>query len=1005
MGRSDEVLLEQWQRRRDADAFAELVQRHSGMVFSSCKRILRDPSLAEDVAQECFVALLQTRECVRASLGAWLHRIAVRRSIDRLRSDSRRRAREAAFAEPAATSVERNVAVDELLAHVDEAIADLADEYKPIVIGRFLENRTHADIARDLEMPESTVRHRLERGVERIRESLRKQGITVAVTSIVAALEQSAEAAPVALAARLNKLAVSGSAVAPVVVGGAAAAWLKAGLTVVVAAALGTGIWQVARSREIAVRETPASTVKTSANTANPVANAPIAPPRANAIPASAISINPAPVSADTSLSISGRVYDAKTGMGIFDVRVIARPNEGSAVQIAEAMTDAEGRYAINALHAGEYSVLLAGVPGYPLDLNSQVRKVTLTLGEVARDVDFALKKGIRIAGTVVSAEGNPVTDAVVLGVTFGSGRLFRARSAEGGAFVLFMTEPSDNLILRAETEDAESATLRDLSFTEDGLEGVTLTLDQIRTASISGEVVLPDGTPMKGAQLDLTRVDQGEELSWRNEETDTDGKFAIDRLASGEYSVLVTPAEIEYTSTDEEYLRIHLEPGQAVSGIRIVYGEKGGMAIAGRVIDSAGKPVANADVICHFGTESETAHTDADGRFMVTGLENKRYFLTVLHGQEMSRNVRFMAGTMDAEIVLPGKGIIVGRVLHADTGEPVRSFSFAYGKGNWIRDTLFRSSNRKAGTNGGFEISDIEEGEVPVAAWAPGFAPDAKLVTIKANEETHVELRLKEAAPFEGMVVNQEGEPIAGATVYFERSPELSDIKNAAAAHTDAEGRYKIESLPDIAKTICAFHSGYGIGATPVRGDGRIVLPAEASIEGMVTREDATVDARVSISYREEPQFMSDHRRLAPDGTYRFTCLSPGTAVVRVSERNGPSVERAVTIQAGQNLAADFTIERGTGEVVGAILDNGHPVTDVQLELRRIDGDSIESRRVFVDGDGGFQFDEVPAGELTLELERGGELADDARRKYEVKMTLREGETITQKIDLSQLR
>lgn len=186
---------------------------------------------------------------------------------------------------------------------------------------------------------------------------------------------------------------------------------------------------------------------------------------------------------------------------------------------------------------------------------------------------------------------------------------------------------------------------------------------------------------------------------------------------------------------------------------------------------------------------------------------------------------------------------------------------------------------------------------------------------------------------------------------------------------------------------------------------DGRIVLPAEASIEGMVTREDATVDARVSISYREEPQFMSDHRRLAPDGTYRFTCLSPGTAVVRVSERNGPSVERAVTIQAGQNLAADFTIERGTGEVVGAILDNGHPVTDVQLELRRIDGDSIESRRVFVDGDGGFQFDEVPAGELTLELERGGELADDARRKYEVKMTLREGETITQKIDLSQLR
>ena len=96
---TDAVLLERWQRRRDAEAFTELVRRYSGMVVACCKRVLGDASLAEDVAQECFLALMQSGDRVRVSLGAWLHKIAVRRSIDRIKGDVRRRKRESDFAE------------------------------------------------------------------------------------------------------------------------------------------------------------------------------------------------------------------------------------------------------------------------------------------------------------------------------------------------------------------------------------------------------------------------------------------------------------------------------------------------------------------------------------------------------------------------------------------------------------------------------------------------------------------------------------------------------------------------------------------------------------------------------------------------------------------------------------------------------------------------------------------------------------------------------------------
>ena len=58
MLQQDMALVEKWRARRDADAFAVIVRRHAALVYATSLRITRNRADAEDVAQECFAALV-----------------------------------------------------------------------------------------------------------------------------------------------------------------------------------------------------------------------------------------------------------------------------------------------------------------------------------------------------------------------------------------------------------------------------------------------------------------------------------------------------------------------------------------------------------------------------------------------------------------------------------------------------------------------------------------------------------------------------------------------------------------------------------------------------------------------------------------------------------------------------------------------------------------------------------------------------------------------------------
>ena len=208
---TDTALLEKWIAERDAEAFKEITKRYAPVVYGACTRILRNPADAEDVAQECFLALVETRKPPRGSLGAWLHVVATNRSLNRLRGHQRRRERETRFAE--AHPATPDPTWDDISTYVDEALADLPKKFQAPLVAHFLNDQTHAEIATALGVPRQTVTYRIGKGIERVRKALAKRGIpltAVALNTLLAAKAAHA-VVPATLTTALGKMALAGS--------------------------------------------------------------------------------------------------------------------------------------------------------------------------------------------------------------------------------------------------------------------------------------------------------------------------------------------------------------------------------------------------------------------------------------------------------------------------------------------------------------------------------------------------------------------------------------------------------------------------------------------------------------------------------------------------------------------------------------------------------------------------------------------------------------------------
>ncbi len=166
---------------RDMAALGEAYDAHAVHVRAFAQRMIGDDAAAEDLVQETFLALPRAAARFRgdASLRTFLVSIAVNHARHHVRAAARRRAMAARFGkEPSVGSAgpAEDVARAQLAAALMRALDTLPIEQRAAIVLCEIEERTSAEAARILGVPEGTVRTRVFHAKRKLAEALAHEG-------------------------------------------------------------------------------------------------------------------------------------------------------------------------------------------------------------------------------------------------------------------------------------------------------------------------------------------------------------------------------------------------------------------------------------------------------------------------------------------------------------------------------------------------------------------------------------------------------------------------------------------------------------------------------------------------------------------------------------------------------------------------------------------------------------------------------------------------------------
>jgi RNA polymerase sigma-70 factor, ECF subfamily len=184
-----ETRLAKLARNGDRGAFAELVDLYKDKIYHLAYRMLNNKHEAEDAVQETFMRVYTNlnRYDEQQKFSTWIFRIATNHCIDRLR-----KRKHSAYSLDAEMpdgegndyysmlagnedTPEKQIILSETQLQIRKAIDALPEKYKTVVILRYLQDMSLQEISDVLDMPVTTVKTRVHRGREYLRNRLEQE--------------------------------------------------------------------------------------------------------------------------------------------------------------------------------------------------------------------------------------------------------------------------------------------------------------------------------------------------------------------------------------------------------------------------------------------------------------------------------------------------------------------------------------------------------------------------------------------------------------------------------------------------------------------------------------------------------------------------------------------------------------------------------------------------------------------------------------------------------------
>jgi uncharacterized GH25 family protein len=656
----------------------------------------------------------------------------------------------------------------------------------------------------------------------------------------------------------------------------------------------------------------------------------------------------------------------------------------------AKVKTDSEGRFVFNALADGNFTIS-ATAEGY---VTSQKGGVASGAAEVA----FSLTPEAVFSGKVVAqGDESPIGRAKVSLRTVGGGPSFSADTDPQGVFKVRKV-PAGTYTAQVDHPDFAPSSEEPREVKEgETIAGQLFHLE--KGFSATGKVVDSDSQaaiPEAQVTFQLRSDEKGVNVR-RTAKTDPQGGFEVKGLREGSY--LLSAGAKGYFSLKSKLVEVS-EKGERVFNLTLEQGS----SIAGRVLDTAGNPIAAAVVrpsvaIPNGGWNQEisslvnslrdlNAQTDAEGRYRLEGLSaHTGYSVAASHRDYASSTVEGLnlgakESLEDVELKLTRGGTVKGRVLDENgAGIPGANVSANLERppGEDQPQFFFANQGGSSATTdreGGYTLAHLAAGSYGLRAQAKDRMSATRGQVTVAEERTleGIDITLGAGEVLSGRVVDGDGNAIAGATIQvFDR--------DSAQGRSDAEGRFTLKGLKAGRFSVNVSKSGFepqnlqlevpgketlftlvraGRIAGNVQAKGRESLPG---FQIMATRRDASggISSR-SQSYQPDPTGKFEIE--VGQGTYVLWAMVPGFAPSRSAEvavKSGERVEGVVIdLVPGATIRGSVTAA-GTGEPISGASISMTPSRDDLMNFDwGLPGATSQP-------DGSFVLEGVPEGTITL--------------------------------------